>query len=96
MSTLFPDKWGKPDEEGTYIQSARSKSTLTWNHGKFSKTFLHPDSKIPEMSINHGFTSFFAACSIIYKIQNPVRTLKNSVFKVSAIDGKYKRGEKGE
>ena len=45
------------------------------------------------MPINHGYTSFFAACSIIDKIQNPLRMMKNTVFKVSAVDDKYKRGE---
>ena len=45
------------------------------------------------MPINHGYTSFFAACSILDKIQNPIRTMKNTVFKVSAVDDKYRRGE---
>ena len=93
LATLFPDRWGKPDEDGTYIKSGRSKSTLTWNQGKFSKTFIHPNTKIPEMPINHGYTSFFAACSIFDKIQNPLRTMKNSVFKVSKSNDKYKTGE---
>ena len=86
LATLFPDKWGDPDEDGTHIQPGRSNSTLTWNHGQFRKSFIHPNTKIPEMPINHGYTSFFAACSIIDKIQNPLRTMKKIVFKASAVD----------
>ena len=71
----------------------RSKPTLTWNKGQYERTFLHPESKIPEMPINHGYASFFAACSILDKIQNSVRSLNNSAFRSSAVVDKYKRGE---
>ena len=64
LATLFPDEKDRPDEEGTHIKSYKSKSTLTWNKGQYQRTFLHPDNKIPEMPINHDYTSFFATCSI--------------------------------
>ena len=55
LATIFPDEWGKPYEAGTYNKSSGSKSALTWHHGKSGRTFLHPDTKIPKMPINHGY-----------------------------------------
>ena len=45
------------------------------------------------MSINYGYTSFFAACSIIYTIHNSLRSLNNSAFRSSAVVDKCKKGE---
>ena len=93
LATVFPYERDRPDEEGTHIKSHRSKSTLTWNKGQYQRTFLHPDNKIPEMPINHGYTSFFATCSILDKLQDSLRTLNNSAFRSSVVVDKYKRGE---
>ena len=59
---ISPVQWseqiGDDNEEGTNIQSFRTYSRLTW-HSKFRKTFDHPpNSRLPEMLVNEGYSRF--------------------------------------
>ena len=44
------------DDEGTGIDTKRSKSLFYWNENRFHRTIHHPSSNLPELPINEGFT----------------------------------------
>ena len=44
------------DNEGTGIDTKRSKSLFYWKENKFQRTIHHPSSNLPELPINEGFT----------------------------------------
>ena len=46
------------DDEGTGIDTKRTKSRFYWDKGQYERTFLHSTSNLPEMSINKGVSSF--------------------------------------
>jgi len=46
-------------DDGTWIKSGACISTLTWDHGKYERTFEHPSSELPEMQVNEGTSYFF-------------------------------------
>ena len=39
------------DDEGTWIQTCRHKSTFQWDHGKYQRCFYHPLSGLPELPL---------------------------------------------
>ena len=66
----FSEHIGDFEEEGTRVSSCGKISTLIWDHHKYSRTFIHPDSSLPEMSVNNGFSSFHKLCNFVSKV-NP-------------------------
>ena len=44
------------DDEGTGINTKRSKSRFYWGNNKFECTINHPSSQLPELPINEGFS----------------------------------------
>ena len=56
-------------EKGTRIDSSGSDSILRWNNKKFVRSFIHPDSCLPEMPVNDGFSKFHNLCNFVDKIQ---------------------------
>ena len=44
------------DDDGTGIDTKRSKSRFYWDHNKFERTINHPPSNLPELPINEGFS----------------------------------------
>ena len=92
LANLFPDDEGMPDEDGTFIVSFRSKSTLTWNKVQYEKTFNHARNKIPEMPINNGYERFFTLCSIIDTVHNPLSSFNNCALRTE-VKTKYQKGD---
>ena len=43
------------NDEGTGIDTKRSKSRFYWKQNKFQRTIHHPTSNLPELPINEGF-----------------------------------------
>ena len=80
------------DEDGTFIISYRSRSTLTWNKGQYEKTFYHARNKIPEMPINNGYEKFFSLCSIIDTVNNPLSSFNNCALRTE-VKTKYQKGD---
>ena len=44
------------DDEGTGIDTKRSRSTFYWNGSKYHRTIVHSPSNLPEIRINEGFS----------------------------------------
>ena len=44
------------DDEGTGIDTKRSKSRFYWKQNQFQRTIHHPTSNLPELPINEGFS----------------------------------------
>ena len=44
------------DDEGTGIDTKRSKSRFYWQNSQFQRTIFHSPSNLPELRINEGFT----------------------------------------
>ena len=62
LAEKFLDSEGNPDEE-TNITSRYSSHVLTWNHGRYHKTFPTPVSGLPELLFDEGFGNFDSYCS---------------------------------
>ena len=44
------------DNNGTWIQTSRYTSIFKWDFGKFSKTIVHPTSRLPQLQVNDRFS----------------------------------------
>ena len=44
------------DDDGTGINTKRSKSHFKWNHNKHQQKITHPPSNLPELPVNEGFS----------------------------------------
>ena len=55
--------------KGTRINSSGQDSILTWNNKQYSRSFVHSDSCLPEMSVNDGYSKFYRFCNLIDRIQ---------------------------
>lgn len=51
------------DDDGTWVRSSANKSILTWDHGKHTRQFRHPSSKLPELHLYRGRSYFQAFCA---------------------------------
>ena len=58
------------DDNGTYIRSSANFSTFTWDHGKFTQTFVHSSNGLPELSVDVGMSTYDAFCSRLRKLYN--------------------------
>ena len=54
---------------GTRINSSGKDSVFTWDNGKFSRTFSHSESHMPEMPVNNGYSKFYKLCNFLDKFQ---------------------------
>lgn len=54
---------GDQFDEGTHIHSRATRSTLTWDHGKHQRSFMHGTSNLPELALNTGEGYFQAFCT---------------------------------
>ena len=52
------------DDTGTWIKTSRFESTFSWDHDKFTKTLVHPASKLPLMNMNDSFSIFTSFCQL--------------------------------
>ena len=52
--TAFAKQLG--DEEGTVIDTKQRYSRFYWNFGKHYRVIRHPESNLPELAINEGYT----------------------------------------
>ena len=55
------------DDDGTFVQSSANRTTLTWDHGKHSRTFTHSDRRLPELVCGTGYGYFHAFTSRVKK-----------------------------
>ena len=67
------------DDGGTWIKTCRRHSILSWDHGKFLKTLVHPASNLPQMTVNNGYSVFTSFCNFLEKASVIPRAYK-SVF----------------
>ena len=44
------------DDDGTGINTKRSKSHFYWNHNKHQRTIIHPPSNLPKLLVNEGLS----------------------------------------
>ena len=44
------------DDDGTGIDTKRSRSTFYWDNNQHQRTIIHPASNLPEIRINEGFS----------------------------------------
>ena len=51
--TVFADQLN--DDEGTGVDTTRTKSKFYWEGNKYHRTIIHPTSNLPELRINEGF-----------------------------------------
>ena len=51
------------DDDGTYVTSSATRSTLVWDHGKHTRTFVHSSRRLPELTLETGFNYFSAFCT---------------------------------
>ena len=49
---------GNYNEEGTSISSTSKSSVFNWNNDPFILTFKHPESNLPQMTVNCGFPKY--------------------------------------
>ena len=54
---------------GTRINSSGKDSVFTWDHGKYTRTFVHSESHMPELPVNDGYSTFHKMCNFIDKFQ---------------------------
>ena len=73
----FSEHIGDYEEEGTKITSSSESSVFSWDNGTYKRTFTHPDSSLPEISVNNGFSSFHKLCNFVDKVTPPA----NKCFK---------------
>ena len=67
----FSEFLGDFEQEGTRINSSGKSSIFSWDNGKYVRHFTHPNSTIPEMTVNDGFSSFHKLCNFVSKV-NPL------------------------
>ena len=46
------------NDNRTWIKPSRYSSTFTWDNGKFTKTLVHPTSRLPTLQVNYGYSTF--------------------------------------
>ena len=56
------------DDDGTGIDTKRNKSHFYWDNSKFSRTIVHGTSRLPELSINEGFSLSSLFSSAVGKV----------------------------
>ena len=61
----FSKAIGDYNIKGTRINSSGQDSIFSWDEGKYSKTFRHSESDMPEMPVNDGFAAFHRFCNFI-------------------------------
>ena len=64
LAEKFLDADGNPDEN-TRINSGYSTHVLSWNFGKYKKTFPTPISGLPELLFDKGFNKFQSFCCAV-------------------------------
>ena len=65
--SMFSKILGDYHAGGTRINSSGKDSIFTWDHGKFSRTFTHSESHMPELIVNDGFSKYHQLCHFIDK-----------------------------
>ena len=51
------------DDDGTYVHSSASKTTLVWDHGQHSRDFTHDARSLPVLTLDTGVGYFQAFCT---------------------------------
>ena len=57
------------DDLDTWILTRRYQSIFTWDFGKFTKTILHGNSKLPELQVKSSQKNAEAFYSLVRKSQ---------------------------
>ena len=63
---------GDYESKGTRIILSGQDSVLTWDHGKYQRTFQHSDANMPALPVNNGFSKFSKFCNFVDRI-NPIK-----------------------
>ena len=63
---------GDYESKGTRINSSGQDSVLTWDHGRYQRTFQHSDANMPVLPVNDGFSKFHTFCNFVDRI-NPIK-----------------------
>ena len=55
------------DLRRTRISTGGMDSIFTWDQNKYRRTIVHPESGLPELPVNEGYTRFHSFCSLLSK-----------------------------
>ena len=66
------------DEEGTGVDTKQKYSRFYWDRGKFSRIIWHPNTNLPELPINEGFSVHSIFRGIVSRVINPSISSENS------------------
>jgi hypothetical protein len=61
--TQFALKLKDPDK--TRISTGMLESEFTWDHGRYRRRVVHPESGLPELPVNLGYSRFRTFCSLV-------------------------------
>ena len=70
--SAFSKNLGDYETKGTRINSSGQDSILTWDDGKYTRTFSHCDAHMPTLPVNDGYSTYHRFCNFVEKL-HPIK-----------------------